>query len=299
MWKRQTTGSVVCRSCGLLIGVNDERCFQCGCWNPGLWGYAPLLRRLGQDLGFVQLVMWGCIGLYTACLAVDPQGIRMQGLLSLLSPSLSSLLFFGASGAVPVFVYGRWWTVLSAAWLHGGLLHILFNLLWVRQLAPITAELYGASRMVIIYTASAISGFFLSSWAGALFGSIPIFGGAGFTIGASAPIFGLLGALVYSGRRGGSSALGSQALSYAVILFVFGIAMRGIDNWAHLGGFAGGYGMAKWLDPLRPERIDHLVAALVCIAFSVLSVLASILHGLEILLTWSALSSRELMNNPD
>ena len=227
--------------------------------------------------------MWGCIGLYIACLVYDPHGIRMQGLFSLLSPSLASLFLFGASGSYPIFTHGRWWTILSAAWLHGGLLHILFNLLWVRQLGPATAELYGASRMVIIYTVSAVSGFFMSSWAGALFGSIPILGGAEFTVGASASIFGLLGALVYSGRRGASGALGGQALSYALILFLFGIAMPGIDNWAHLGGFAGGYAMAKWLDPLRPERIDHLVAAAICLLLSVLSILASIFHGMGVL----------------
>src|SRR5437899_9613360 len=42
----------VCPSCGNLVGVNDERCFTCGRWNPGLWGFAPLLKRLGRDLGF-------------------------------------------------------------------------------------------------------------------------------------------------------------------------------------------------------------------------------------------------------
>lgn len=278
---RQKTGSVVCRNCGLLVGVNDERCYHCDARNPGLWGYAPLLRRLGNDLGFVPLVIWGCAGLYLACLVIDPQGISMGGLFNLFSPSLSSLFLFGASGAVPVFAYGRWWTVLSAAWLHGGLLHILFNMLWVRQLAPATAEMYGAGRMVVIYTFSSILGFLLSSWAGAFFGAIPILGGASFTVGASAPIFGLLGSLVYSARRGAATrALGSQALSYAVILFVFGIAMHGIDNWAHAGGFAGGYLAGMWLDPLLPERTDHLVLALVCILLSILSILASVLHGM-------------------
>ena len=59
---------------------------------------------------------------------------------------------FGASGAYPVFGYGRWWTILSAGWLHGGALHILFNMMWVRQIGPAVADIYGAGRMVIIYT---------------------------------------------------------------------------------------------------------------------------------------------------
>lgn len=268
---------MVCRNCGLLVGVNDQRCFHCDCWNPGLWGFGVYLRRLGQDLGFVQLIIWSSGALYLACLLADPQGIGRGGLFSLFSPGLRGLFLFGASGAIPLFEYGRWWTVLSAGWLHGGLLHILFNMLWVRQLAPVSAELYGPGRTVILYTVSGVSGFLLSSWAGAVLGFIPILGGAAFTVGASASIFGLLGALVYSGRRGAASALGRQALGYAVVLFFFGIVMHNIDNWAHLGGFAGGYLTARWLDPLQPERIDHLVAAVLCIALSFGAILLSVL----------------------
>ena len=36
--------------------------------------------------------------------------------------------------------------------------------------------------------------------------------------------------------------------------------MPGIDNWAHAGGFAGGYLAGIWLDPLKPERMDHMVS---------------------------------------
>jgi rhomboid protease GluP len=201
----------------------------------------------------------------------------MHGM-SILAPSGQSVLVFGASGAIPVFAMGRWWTVLSAAWLHGGLLHIVFNLLWVRQLAPATVELYGASRAVIIYTIASITGFLLSSWAGLLFAASPVFflRGAAFTLGASAPVFGLLGALVVFGRRTGSSHIGGQAMTYAVILFVFGFMMPNIDNFAHLGGFLGGYGAARWLDPLRRERADHSLAAFICIAATVLSIVASV-----------------------
>lgn len=243
-----------------------------------MWGFTSLLRRVGADFGFTSLVIWGCSALYLATLLVDLPGIQMQGM-SILAPSGRSVVIFGASGAVPVFFYDRWWTVLSAAWLHGNLLHIVFNMLWIRQLAPATAELYGASRTVIIYTVSSILGFFLSSWAGLIFIGSPLhfLRGAAFTLGASAPIFGLLGALVVYGRRGGSSHISSQAMTYAVILFVFGFIMPNIDNYAHLGGFLGGYAAARILDPLRPERVDHFIAAAICIALTALSVLASIL----------------------
>jgi len=269
MLGRQTTGSVVCTSCGRLVGVQDDRCFNCGRWNPGLWGYAPLLRRLGNDLGFVQIVLWGCVGLYAATLLVDPQAIGGGGLFSLFSPSRRSLFVFGASGYLPVFVGGRWWTVLSAAWLHGGLLHVIFNMLWVRDLVPATATVYGAGRLVIIYTLSSIAGFTLSS-----------LGGNVFTVGASAPIFGLLGALVYAGRRGVATHLSRQALYYAVLLFVLGFVLPGVDNLAHLGGFAGGFLTSAVLNPLRPERFEHLIAALVFLVLNLASIVASLLHGL-------------------
>ncbi|NQW04628.1 MAG: rhomboid family intramembrane serine protease [Acidobacteria bacterium] len=152
----------------------------------------------------------------------------------------------------------------------------------MRQLAPPVSEMYGPGRLVIIYTVGAIAGFAMSSFAGAYFQFMPLqmLRGAQLTVGASAPIFGLLGALVFYGQRTGSSQTYRQALSYAGIMFVFGLIMPGVDNYAHAGGFAGGYVASRLLDPLVPERINHLLAALICIGLSVLSIVASVVHGL-------------------
>jgi rhomboid protease GluP len=277
MFRRQKTGAVLCTSCGKLVGVRDEVCWNCGRRNPGLWGFGPLLRSLGRDLGLTSIVLAGCAILYTASLLMNLRGVTNNGVFGILSPSNGSLFLLGASGALPVFGFGRWWTVLSASWLHGNILHIFFNMLWVRQLAPEVVELYGAPRTVLVYTAAGIAGFALSSCAGFVFAGMPIFflRGAQFTLGASASIFGLLGALVYYGRRGGSSHIRTQATSMAVILFIFGFTMPNIDNYAHLGGFLGGYGVARWLDPLQPEKIDHMVWALACLGATVASILAS------------------------
>jgi rhomboid protease GluP len=279
MFRRQKSGSVLCSSCGKLVGVHDDVCLNCGQKNPGLWGFAPFFRHLGTDFGFMPIVIWGCVALYTATLLVDPRGIRMSGI-SILAPSTKSLFLFGASGAIPIFGYSRWWTVLSAAWLHGGLIHIAFNLMWVRQLAPDVAALFGGARAFIIYTIASMAGFFLSSFAGLIFSVIPIsfLRGASLTVGASASIFGLLGALVAYGRRG-SSHISGQAMSYAVIMFIFGFLMPGIDNYAHLGGFVGGYVTALLLDPLKPEQMKHIVGAILCLALTVASILASVLMG--------------------
>ena len=263
------------------MGVRDDVCSYCGRRNPGMWGFSGILRRLGNDLGFVQLVILACSAIYVATLLVRPEDVRMTGIMSFLAPGTLSLILFGASGSVPVFGYGRWWTLLSAGWLHGGLLHIGFNMMWVRQLGPAVADAFGPARMVIIYTISGVSGFSLST----LFGAFPLFffRGAGFTVGASAPILGLLGALVLYGRRRGSREMTRQAGMYAGILILFGFAIPGVDNFAHLGGFIGGYLTAKWLDPFEPERTDHMIAALLCLAASFLSIIASIVHGASIL----------------
>jgi rhomboid protease GluP len=132
--------------------------------------------------------------------------------------------------------------------------------------------------MVIIYTVAGVAGFLLSSLAGEFMGWLPIrvLQGAQLTVGASASIFGLLGALVYYGRRTGSSMAGSQAWSYAIPLFIFGFIFPGVDNYAHAGGFGGGYLTALWLDPLKPERANHMLGALVCLALSILAVAASV-----------------------
>jgi rhomboid protease GluP len=285
MFKRQTTGSVVCTSCGSLVGVRDEKCFNCGRRNPGMWGFAPLLRSLGNDLGFVSLVIWGSGALYVISLLLSGQSIGMGGsLLGILAPSSQSVFLLGASGALPVFGFGRWWTILSAGWLHGSLLHIIFNMMWVRDLGPVVADVFGAGRMVIIYTVAGACGFLLSSVAAVYLPPLPLLrAGAQLTLGASAAIFGLLGALVYYGRRTGSSLVRGQAVRYAVILGIFGLIMPGIDNFAHAGGFVGGYIASRFLDPLRPETIDHIVIALLCLLAVVLSIVVSVWTGVRLL----------------
>jgi membrane associated rhomboid family serine protease len=283
MLGRKTSGSVVCPSCGSLVGVNDDRCYTCGRANPGLWGFGPLLRQLGADLGFVPLVMGASSAIYLVMLIASGTGIRMDGMMSIMAPSTSVLFLFGASGAVPVFGFGRWWTVLSAGWLHSGLLHILFNMLWVRQLGPATADVIGPARTVIVYTVAGVAGFLLSSVAGTVMGNTPIFflRGAGFTVGASAPIFGLLGALVHYGRTG-SSLMKQQAMGYAVTLFVFGLIMPGVDNYAHAGGFAGGYLTSAFFNPMTRERGDHLVVAVICLVATFAAIAVSIISGLAL-----------------
>jgi len=285
VFQRRTSGSVVCPGCGSLVGVRDATCYTCGRANPGLWGFSPLLRQLGADFGFAPLVVGACSVLYVLTLLASGGRLRVQpgDPFSFLAPSGDALMLFGASGAIPVFYRGAWWTVLSAGWLHGGLLHIVFNMLWVRDLGPSTAAVIGPARTVVIYTVAGVCGFTLSSVAAAYFPPLPFLRGAGLTVGASASIFGLLGALVHYGRTSGSSLIHSQAKYYAIVLFLFGIFMPGVDNFAHAGGFLGGYATSAFFNPLTRERGDHMLMAFACLAATVLAIALSLLQGVSLL----------------
>jgi rhomboid protease GluP len=263
--KRQRTGSVLCTSCGVLVGVNDATCYNCGRRNPGLWGWAPAVRSLGSDLGFTPFIIGACSAIYILSWALS--GAPFGGMMA---PSSAVLNYLGWSGAGPVFGQGRWYTLLTAGWLHGSLLHVGFNMLGVWQLLPSIAELYGVGRTVIIYTMAGVAGFLLSATIEFLLPGLP-FLGAFYTVGASAAIFGLIGAAAYYGRRTGSRLASSQAWSYAISMGVYSFLLGGgmVDNAAHIGGFAGGYLAGQLLDPLKPERIDHLVFAGICLLVSV------------------------------
>ncbi len=237
---------------------------------------------MGGNLGLANLVTGACVLLYVLALALDWRGVGMGSPLGLLAPSLAGQLQLGASGSVPLFDLGRWWTVLSAGWLHGNLLHIALNLMWVRQLAPVVVRLYGAGRATLVYVLSGATGFLLTSVVGAFSPfRIPVLRGAPVTVGASAAIFGLLGALIVYGRRTGRGGLGQQMWIWAGSMLLLSFFLP-IDNFAHLGGFLGGYGVARLLDPLREEKPEHLLAALFGLALSAAAIVVSVLVPLPL-----------------
>src|SRR3982750_2941986 len=100
MFGARRSGSTLCPSCGLLVGVRDAECLGCGRRQPGLFGLTDLLRRSGLGDLFVPIVMWGCGALYLASLAIDPSSVGGSGFLSLISPGGESLFVLGASGAI-------------------------------------------------------------------------------------------------------------------------------------------------------------------------------------------------------
>ena len=105
-------------------------CYNCGRRNPGMWGFAPALRALGGDLGFVPIRHRHLRRPLRADAASFSGGnIGMGGLFSMLVTEQPGAVPVWRQRALPVFAGGRWWTILSAGWLHGGALHIFFNMM--------------------------------------------------------------------------------------------------------------------------------------------------------------------------
>ena len=267
---RQRAGSSLCYRCGKLNRVDAAECFYCGARRPGLWGFGPGIARLMGRLDFAKAVTVVCVALYVVSILLDPgAAFRARNPFDMLAPSSGALIRLGMTGAIP-WAAGFWWTLFTAIYLHGSLLHILFNLLWVRQLAPPVEEIFGAARLVVIFTVAGALGFVLSNAVG-----VP------WTIGASGAIFGLLGAMVAYGRsRGGAFGVAvlRQYGQWALIMFIFGFFMPGVNNIAHAGGFVGGLlmGLVLALAERRSERgVDHLLAA-ACVAVTVIGFALSI-----------------------
>lgn len=261
-----TKRAILCPNCAKLISADAEECIHCGMKNPGRFGLHVMLQKLFRgNISFIQAVTYFCIGLYVISILLDPKALlQSQGFLNFLSPSGKSLYILGMTGKIAVNS-GRWWTLITAIYLHGGILHILFNLLWIRQLGPMVEGLYGSARFILIFTISGVLGFILSYLTG-----------TSLTVGASGSIFGLLGALIYYGRsRGGvfGEIIYPQILSWAVVLFLFGFIFPSIDNFAHLGGFIGGYisGNLFGYQEKKAETVGHKTLAVISIVLTILA----------------------------
>jgi rhomboid protease GluP len=258
--------SILCPNCKLLISVSEARCPHCGLRSPGAaWRRTAVFRLLADPGVLTRTIIGANIALYAVALLLDPRGggLALNPLL-LLSPSDQSLFLLGASGTIPIDTYHRWWSVVSAGYLHAGLLHIFFNMAALRQLAAVVTREFGPSRMVVIYTVGSVAGFIVSYLAG-----VPL------TVGASAGVCGLVGAVLYFGRsRGGvyGSALFRQVGMWVVLMFVFGFLVPVINNWAHAGGIGVGalVGFLMGYNERRREGSLAKTLAAVCVVVTAL-----------------------------
>ena len=260
--------SILCPNCKKLISADEPRCPYCGIARPGSrLKNNPFTRVFLSTNQIIKAIVFVNVGMYIISLLLGPwsSGFTLNPL-SLLSPSNRSLLILGATGTVPIDRLHRWWTLISANYLHASLLHILFNMIALRQIAPLVIREFGPHRMVILYFLTGIIGFLVSYLAG-----------VELTIGASAAVCGLIGASLYYGKsRGGiyGQAIYRQIGAWALGIFIFGLLVPSINNWGHGGGIVAGamLGFVLGYEEKRRERLFHRILAWLCVV-ATLSVL--------------------------
>ena len=156
---------------------------------------------------------------------------------SLMGIDPRTLIEFGAN--YPTYVSaGQWWRLITAGYLHISLFHIGMNMWALYDLGGQVEEVFGAGRMTAIWTVSTVTGF----WSSYYFGR-------SFSAGASAGLFGLIGAMIALGVLHKTSAFAQAAKAVYLRMAVYGLAIGFLglfpmDNWAHLGGLAGGFGIS-------------------------------------------------------
>ncbi|MGH2709950.1 MAG: rhomboid family intramembrane serine protease [Actinomycetota bacterium] len=141
-----------------------------------------------------------------------------------------------AGAMIPVLIaQGEWWRLITAIFLHIGILHLAFNSLALFVFGGLIESALGSTRMLILYLVTG----FAASVASFTFGASGVA-----AAGASGAIFGLLGAwLVYNLRRRSLSLARSNVQSALFLIginLVFGFTVPGIDNIAHIGGLVSG-----------------------------------------------------------
>jgi len=150
--------------------------------------------------------------------------------------------------------------------LHGGLLHIAFNMYALYLFGFAIESTFGTARFLTIYFVSGFMGsvasyvFTTPFLIGRTAAGVLVFGPLG--VGASGAIFGLLGAWVAYSLRRRDTELGAANLRLALILIgvniVFGF-IPGIDMYAHLGGLAAGFACGLLMDGIRVKGYSRIV----------------------------------------
>ncbi len=272
--------SILCPNCRRLISTDEMVCPHCNLRRPGSrWRtFFPARSLMDGDL-LIRNIIYLNAGLFVLSILMSPSGLGLSmNPFDFLSPDSRSLLLLGATGTVPIDEFHRWWTVLSANFLHASIMHILFNMMALRQIAPLIIQEYGTYRTISIFILSGVGGYVVSYFAG-----VP------FTLGASAAVCGLIGAALFYGKsRGGyfGQTIFQQVGGWAIGIFVFGFLFPGINNWAHGGGLAGGI-LAGFLLGYRDrsaESFFHKTLASACVVASLGALLWSVGSAILLLL---------------
>lgn len=172
---------------------------------------------------------------------------------NILKPSVEMLLLWGGNATSEV-QKGQWWRMVSATFLHSGLMHLAMNMLGLWSIGQTVERIYGHRTYLMIYLGSAITGSALSLHFSAQ---------KAVSVGASGAIFGIAGALlvsVYQNRETLPKIFGRQNLSGLGLFVLYSLAQgfvqSGIDNGAHIGGLLAG-GMMAYILPARFDMLRY------------------------------------------
>jgi rhomboid protease GluP len=139
------------------------------------------------------------------------------------------LLRLGAKS--PYILAGQWWRLVTAIFLHAGLLHIGLNLWCLFDLGPQVESLFSAPKFVVFYLVAGVAGFLLSLW----------WSPFGMSVGASGAILGLIGVLIGASFHHGhlGKEYRGQLWRWVIYIAIFGLFFN-VDNAAHIGGLGAG-----------------------------------------------------------
>jgi rhomboid protease GluP len=230
----------LCPACGTLVGIHATRCHVCG--TSLRFSLAAFSKKFSGVFGeheapvTTALLIANVLMLGVSWMAYAARG-QGGGLTILWGLAGEPQYRLGASWGPAIFYGHEWWRLVTAQFLHGGLIHIGFNMMALMQIGPAVEEVYGSARYLFLYIVTGAFGYVLSSFTGH------------FSIGASAGLLGLVGLmLAITTKRGGSQMreLRSRLITAIVILFVLGFSgFMAMDNWAHGGGLAAGFALGK------------------------------------------------------
>lgn len=218
-----TTDDKVCPYCDTRVG---ERAFDRRNPSDALGG---LIAHTHFTTFLILLVNFG---LYIAMAVYAMKNTRGGGFMDI---DPRTLVLFGAKYG-PRIHEGDWWRLITAGFLHGGLIHIGMNSWVLYDLGAQVEEAFGTARYLLIYFVTTITGFYASMlW-------LPMTP----SVGASAPLFGLIGAMVAYGTKMQTSqgrALRGAYVRWAIYGMLMGFLIPNVDNAAHVGGFVGGFAL--------------------------------------------------------
>lgn len=253
--------SILCPNCSKLISADEPVCPYCGVSRPGIWWKSlPITKGLFSGERIIKTIIYANVGMYLISLVMNPARMGLSSNpFTFLSPSSNALILLGSTGTIPIDQMHRWWTFVSANYLHGGILHILFNMIALYQIGPLALREYGVGRFLSLYTLGGVTGFLVSYIVGVRF-----------TLGASAAICSLIGASLYYGKsRGGAygQAVYKQIIGWILGIFLFGFLVPGINNWGHGGGIVGGIilGYLLGYEERKRENLIHKSLGGICV----------------------------------